>query len=375
MKPRGAYPAAIVVAALVSSAAAQPSFTGLGSLAFTPPTSTSHGVSGNGLVAVGNSGAPNAYRWTSGGGMTGLGTLPGLYHSDAYAASYDGSAIAGSYTFSSGESRAFRWTSGGGMVEITGFPTGTGVRGAVGISDDGAVIAGQYEDDIGYHHAYYHTTGGGVVPIPPVSAAYLETRCAGISRDGGFVIGSGVNSSGYFEAYRYAIGGSAPATLGELAGGGIQSYAQGANGTGDVVVGYSESASGLEAFRWTPGGGMVGLGDLSGGSFFSMANAVSSDGSVVVGDGSGAAGTRAMLWTAASGMIDLQDYLVSLGTTGLAGWTLYSATGISADGLTFTGYGANPLGGSEAWIVTVPQPGGGVMLAAAVIAIARRRRR
>ena len=34
-------------------------------------------------------------------------------------------------------------------------------------------------------------------------------------------------------------------------------------------------ASGLEGFRWTSGGGMVGLGDLPGGGFNSFANGVS----------------------------------------------------------------------------------------------------
>ena len=35
----------------------------------------------------------------------------------------------------------------------------------------------------------------------------------------------------------------------------------------------------------------------------------------------------------------------------IEGWTLPIATGVSADGLTIVGYGTNPRGDTEAWIV------------------------
>ena len=40
---------------------------------------------------------------------------------------------------------------------------------------------------------------------------------------------------------------------------------------GSVIVGYSQSDFGAEAFRWTESEGMVGLGDLPGGEFYSQA--------------------------------------------------------------------------------------------------------
>lgn len=42
----------------------------------------------------------------------------------------------------------------------------------------------------------------------------------------------------------------------------------------------------------------------------------------------------------------------------LTGWTLSRANGISADGRTFAGYGTNPDGHTEAWIVHIPPPPG-----------------
>lgn len=368
-------PSVVTLVTLVgaSGAGAQATLTGLGFLSPFAPSSSAAGISGDGLVAVGDSGPPVAYRWTSGIGMTGLGTLPGLFHSNAIAASFDGGVIAGSYTFSSGESRSFRWTTGGGMAEITGFPTGTGGHGALGVSDDGLVIAGTYLDSVGFRHAYHHTAAMGVTPIPPLSAAFVETRTTGISRDGTNVVGYAANDVGNFEAFRYTIGAAAPVGLGDLSGGTFRSEAYGANTAGDVIVGMSESTSGLEAFRWAPGG-MTGLGDLPGGLFDSRALAVSADGSVIVGYGNGALGYRAMYWTAATGMVDLHGYLSSLGATGLAGWELFEASGVSADGMTITGSGIDPTGAAQSWIATVPGPGVGSIIAGALLLAARRRR-
>ena len=63
-------------------------------------------------------------------------------------------------------------------------------------------------------------------------------------------------------------------------------------------------------------------------------------------------------------MRSLNDVLINdfgLGSS-LTGWTLYDVLAISADGLTIVGYGDNPDGDTEAWIVSmdsaavVPEP-------------------
>ncbi|MCL4778396.1 MAG: hypothetical protein KJ054_12915 [Gammaproteobacteria bacterium] len=111
--------------------------------------------------------------------------------------------------------------------------------------------------------------------------------------------------------------------LGDLAGGTFRSIGWGLSADGRVVVGSSNSASGTEAFRWTAGGGMAGLGDLPG------------------------------------GMERLQDVLLANGATGLTGWTLEIANGISADGRWVVGAGTNPSGYREAFLAVlqpVPLP-------------------
>src|SRR5262249_39285256 len=141
------------------------------------------------------------------------------------------------------------------------------------------------------------------------------------------------------EAVRW-IGASDPQRLGDLGldpnGETRQSVATAVSADGSVIVGYSTSPSGYQAFRWASG--MVGLGDVPGGTFGSAANAVSADGSVVVGQ-CGDENQPAMIWDQVHGMRRLYDVLVNdLGLTSeLQGWTLQSATGISADGQTVVG--------------------------------------
>ena len=49
-------------------------------------------------------------------------------------------------------------------------------------------------------------------------------------------------------------------------------------------------------------------------------------------------------------MQNLRELLIAGGATGLTGWTLTQASGISADGRTIVGFGRNPRGQTEAWI-------------------------
>lgn len=142
--------------------------------------------------------------------------------------------------------------------------------------------------------------------------------------------------------------------LGDLAGGSFHSQAWGLSADGSVVVGQSISASGIEAFRWTPGGGIVALGDLAGGSFESIANDVSADGSVIVGNGFSDSGYEAFRWTAVGGMVGLGD---------LSGGPYPSfqsfSYGVSDDGSVVVGSGRSAaVGGNEAFRWT---DGGGMV--------------
>ena len=71
--------------------------------------------------------------------------------------------------------------------------------------------------------------------------------------------------------------------LGDLPGGVFQSKARAISDDGSVVVGWSDSASGTEAFRWTAASGVQTLGWLEGYTDESWAFDASYGGSVIVG--------------------------------------------------------------------------------------------
>lgn len=64
-------------------------------------------------------------------------------------------------------------------------------------------------------------------------------------------------------------------------------------------------------------------------------------------------------------LIDVGRFLVSDFGLNLSGWTLTGAVGISDDGTRIVGAGIDPAGAQESWLVTIPEPGSGLLLLAA----------
>lgn len=117
--------------------------------------------------------------------------------------------------------------------------------------------------------------------------------------------------------------------LGDLPGGLFRSHAASVADEALVVVGWSDSALGNEAFRWEDGV-MTGLGDFTPGSADSYASDVSADGQVVVGSGVSALGREAYRWTGGV-MTPIGDIP--------GGAHVSAATAVSADGSVIVGSG------------------------------------
>jgi probable HAF family extracellular repeat protein/cysteine-rich repeat protein len=304
-------------------------------------------VSADGSVVVGQSGT-FPFRWED-GVMTHVPCDRGVAdfgsRGHAFAVSSDGSLVVGE--------PAFRWTEADGCEFIGTLPVSTSPSSSArGVSADGLVVVGQSDSEIG--------------PIvnPPGCGPFREVR----------------------EAFRWEVaGGCEPegegnpcmVGLGDLPGGAMQSLATDVSAGGSVVVGWSQSDLCSEAFRWEDGI-MAGLGTVQSLGLASVAHAVSRDGSRIVGHVGGSSAfdppVAAFLWDETSGMRSLESVLVDDFRLDLSGWTLTSATGISADGSTIVGDGINPDGFHEGWIAVVPEPRKGWLGAVALALLALTRR-
>ena len=340
----------IVVAlayATVTKSARAAEFIGLGDLPGGPVESFASGVSADGSVVIGESGSRNgsillyrseAFRWTRDTGMVALGNLPGGSFSEASDVSADGSVVVGegsSRQARGGDREAYRWTAEFGMTGLGDLPGGSFNSRGISVSADGSVVVGRARGRSTWQ-AYRWTEDSGMTAL-----LNGDSHATGVSADGSVVVGY---STG---AFRWTAENGVEA-LGDLPGGGTNSRAYAVSADGSTVVGFGIVDFGppgeepREAFRWTAETGMVGLGGDN-----TWALAVSADGSTVVGTGE-----EAFIWNETNGLRNLKDVLVDdfrLGSS-LEGWTLTSATDISANGRTIVGNGTNSDGNAEGWI-------------------------
>jgi probable HAF family extracellular repeat protein len=333
------------------------SFRGLGSLDSSQPSPHSFAtdVSANGSVVTGYSTRVNgqeAFRWTQEDGMVGLGG----FFSFAEAVSADGFVVVGST--SDNGSRAFRWTQGSGMVRLDDLAGGGFYSIATSVSADGSVIVGSSDSVNGFEEPFRWTQADGMLNLGSLApdGSYRYDHAYGISADGSVIVGSSYGINGQ-EAFLWTQAGGIVG-LGDLPGSDFYSIATSVSADGSVIVGSSYGVNGFEPFRWTQVDGMLGLGSLASNdsSNDGQAYGVSANGSVVIGSSYDGNEYEAFVWTQAGGMVSLKDTLIGAGLD-LSGWDLYSARGVSADGLTIVGDAINPLGQQEAWVANLsPEP-------------------
>jgi probable HAF family extracellular repeat protein len=300
--------------------------------------SSATGISADGTVVVGSSAVgmnSRGFRW-SGGTLANLGTLGGT-STFAYGVSADGAVVVGVSGLG-----AFRWSNG----VMTNLGTLGGSNSfAYGVSGDGAVVVGESQISGNSAGHAFRWSGGTMSDLGTLGGTNSVAR--GASADGAVVVGYS-NNTGNTATRAFRWSGGVMADLGTL--GGIGAIATGVSANGSVVVGNSTIAGNaiVHGFRWN-GGAMADLGTLGGTN--SYANAVSADGTVVVGssDIAGNPAGSAFRWTASTGMKSIQGLLTGAGVS-MSGWSLTSATAVSADGSVIVGSGTDPSGNTEAWL-------------------------
>jgi uncharacterized protein (TIGR03382 family) len=100
--------------------------------------------------------------------------------------------------------------------------------------------------------------------------------------------------------------------------------------------------------------------------------ASNADGTMVVGEFNVNSSEEGFLWTPTLGIQRLETYLPTLGVD-LTGWSIGTATGVSADGQTIVGKGSYN-GVARGWIVTIPAPASLAVAGFGLLALSRRRR-
>jgi probable HAF family extracellular repeat protein len=229
------------------------------------------------------------------------------------------------------------------MLPLNNFGGPTAGR-ARSISADGTVVVGDQRSG-SMDLPYRWTLAGGTTPLSlPIGST--SGSAYGLSGDGQISVGA--TSQGTISRVTKWTSSGASVPLGSLSGS-TSGIAHDASHAGNVIVG----AVADQAVRWTSDNAAHGLGFFPGGTRVSLAEAVSSDGQVVVGYSDSVMGFQAFVWHPSTGMHNLRSILTDAGLN-LTGWTLRSATDISADGTTIVGYADNPSGKQEACIATIP---------------------
>lgn len=320
--------------------ASAPTFTAIG-----PLDSNVLSMSADGSILVGDDiYGRNAFEWTPARGTRFLGAAGGQV-----SVSRDGSTIVGD-VFSHGHVtaaiyRSGTWRSLGGYPGSEGCPA---LSNAYAVADGGSSVVGLGWNDCDAT-AFEWTRASGIQSLGSLDDQ--ASRANDVNADGSVIVGWDDATDGARRGARWVDGAeSLLSPTGPFVG-----SAEAVTADGSVVVG-GEAGPGAvhnQAYRWTQARGPQLLGKLPGGGVLAIASALSvtDDGKIVVGF-SGAALRKAFLWAGATGMIPLQSYLQGLGVTGLDGWHLDTAISISADGSTIAGWGYNPDGRVQSWLVT-----------------------
>jgi probable HAF family extracellular repeat protein len=361
-------PGLVLVTASAAFAQNRPSFTGVGDLAGGAVSSSADAVSADGTVVVGGSEGANgaqAFRWTAAGGIAALPNLSGGTSSQANGISADGTIVVGTAVDSSSVSHAVRWVNGGNPASLNTFTCCLCSSFGLGdsVSANGLVVVGASSryDCFTQSVDAARWPGGGtsISDLGHLSGGGQASEARAASSDGSVIVGSSDSSSGV-QAFRWTSGGMV--ALPNVPGAQVNAAAEDVSDAGSVVVGFANTNTSdiyqTQAVRWVgPGFGSAELlGALPGNtSPHSDALAVSPDGSRIVGTAMDETGNNtAFLWDATHGMRKLSQVLLDDYGIDVGAWQLTEAHGISAVNaageFTVVGSGVDPAGNPEGWV-------------------------
>ena len=118
-----------------------------------------------------------------------------------------------------------------------------------------------------------------------------------------------------------------------------------------TVVGIAAVPGAWEAVIWRRGQPPMALGDFPGGAAYSDATVISRGGHLVLGFSESNRGREAFLWDAIFGFQHFGQWIEEKFGLDLGGWTIREIFDMSADNNVIVGKGTNPDGLTEGWVL------------------------
>ncbi len=322
------------------------SFTATGAIDMIP---TSMSDDASIVVGVGPYGTPNLYYTEAGGAVViGDGCSSGLP-----AISGDGTTIVGCNVDANGKWNAAKWLGGTSWLDLGTVDGGVScdafLSGAYGVNQDGSLAVGLlYLPQLCKANAgTWDLVNGGATVLPAEFGNTTYSRANAVNADGSVIVGWQDQQTGERVAAKW-VNGVEEIIL--TPAGGFNGEALAVSGDGQSIVGINYNWGGKEAWLWRPNTGVMPIDGLKG-DF--TATDVSDEGRVVVGYAQKAFSTRAFIWRPGMGSVYLDNYLKKQRVMVPAGWSLTSASVISADGNIVYGWGFNPDGMIEMFKVVL----------------------
>ncbi|ANM30785.1 hypothetical protein ABI59_16175 [Acidobacteria bacterium Mor1] len=325
------------------------------------PDTLAIGISDDGNTVVGQLFFGPNFVWTRGEGVEVIG---GGCSSGQVAVSGDGNTIVGCNVDSEGRWNAALYLGDSDWQDLGSVPGAERcdafLSGAWDLTTDGTEMVGLAwlggEQRCRAHGGLWDLVAGGPATDLGSLVEGRSSRANGISGDGEVIVGWSDSQFGSRLGAKW-INGVPEYIMTE--DGKFVGEAEAVNSDGTVIVGQNfEFGDSRFSWRWREGEGFTKFGatetvNATGGLAITgtFAGDMSEDGSVVVGFTFIQNSRRSMIYTDENGQETFGGFLKRNGIYDALDWDIQAVSGVTPDGKTFTGYGVNPDGFFEGFVV------------------------